>query len=243
MTDYIFKISKLSKVYFGKKILDIEELCFEKGKITAVIGPSGAGKSTLLSIINGLDTATKGQIVFDGKVLDKKPDIEIRRQMSMVFQKPVVFNTSVYKNIAYGLKLRGIPKGEITESVEEILELTGLKDRMKQKARTLSGGEAQRLNLARAMVFKPKVLLLDEPTANLDPANVAMIEKLIMHAKTEYGTSVIIVTHNMFQAKRISDNAVFLLNGSIVESGKSAQLFSKPQDSRTMDFIEGKMIY
>ena len=161
----------------------------------------------------------------------------------MVFQKPVVFNTSVYKNIAYGLKLRGIPKGEITESVEEILELTGLKDRMKQKARTLSGGEAQRLNLARAMVFKPKVLLLDEPTANLDPANVAMIEKLIMHAKTEYGTSVIIVTHNMFQAKRISDNAVFLLNGSIVESGKSAQLFSKPQDSRTMDFIEGKMIY
>lgn len=243
MTEYIFDVRKLSKEYEGGKVLDIDELKIEKGKITAVIGPSGAGKSTLLSILNGLDAATSGQIEFDGKLLGKKPDIETRRQMSMVFQKPVVFNTTVYENIAYSLKIRGFSKGETTNRVEGILELIGLKDKTGQKAKTLSGGEAQRLALARAMVFRPKVLLLDEPTANLDPANVAMIEKLIMHANTQYGTSVVIVTHNMFQARRISDNVVFLLNGSVVEYGRSVEVFGRPQDSRTLDFLEGKMIY
>lgn len=243
MTEYIFSIRKLVKEYESKKILDIDELKVEKGKITAVIGPSGAGKSTLLSILNGLEASTGGQIEFEGKLLGKKPDIETRRQMSMVFQKPVVFNTTVFENIAYSLKLRGMTSTETAKRVEELSELIGLKDKMKQKAKTLSGGEAQRLTLARAMVFRPKVLLLDEPTANLDPANVAMIEKLIMHAKTEYGTSIIIVTHNMFQAKRISDNVIFLLSGNVIESGESAQLFNDPQDARTLDFIEGRMIY
>ncbi|MGE5629896.1 MAG: phosphate ABC transporter ATP-binding protein [Caulobacteraceae bacterium] len=241
--EYIFDITGLVKEYEGQRILDIEELHLEKGKITAVIGPSGAGKSTLLSILNGLDSATSGKIEFDGKVIGRTPDIATRRQMSMVFQKPVVFNTTVFENIAYSLKLRGLPSKETRKHVEELAELVGLKEKIRQKAVTLSGGEAQRLTLARAMVFKPKVLLLDEPTANLDPANVAMIEKLILHAKTEYGTSVIIVTHNMFQAKRISDNVVFLLNGNTIENGKASEVFSAPRDSRTLDFIEGKMVY
>lgn len=243
MTEYISSIKGLVKEYDNKKVLDISELHIEREKVTAIIGPSGAGKSTLLSILNGLLDATTGQMVFDGKLLGKKIDMETRRQMSMVFQKPVAFNTTVYENIAYSLKLRGMRSSEIVKQVEYVSELIGLKEKIRQKANTLSGGEAQRLTLARAMIFKPKMLLLDEPTANLDPANVAMIEKLILHTKTEYKTSIVIITHNMFQAKRISDNTIFLLNGNVVENGKTAQVFNSPQDARTQDFIEGRMIY
>lgn len=239
----IFGIRKLTKVYGEKKVLDIEELELEAGRITGIIGPSGAGKSTLLYILNGLEKATGGRIFFDGKELNADPDIETRRQMSMVFQKPIVFNTSVYENMAYSLKLRGISKGETRDKVLELAKLIGLEDKLKQKAVTLSGGEAQRLSLARAIIHKPKVLLLDEPTANLDPANVAMIEKLVLHAKTEYRTSIVVITHNMFQARRISEKLVFLMNGSIVESGEAHEVFNAPKDSRTLDFIEGKMIY
>lgn len=239
----IFSIRKLVKEYSDKKVLDIEELYLEEGKITGVIGPSGAGKSTLLYILNGLEKATSGKIVFNGKELKSEPDIETRRQMSMVFQKPTVFNTTVYENMAYSLKLRGMQKGAIRDKVLEVAKLIGLEDKLEQKAATLSGGEAQRLAIARAIIHKPKVLLLDEPTANLDPANVAMIEKLIFHTKTEYKTSIVVITHNMFQAKRISEKLVFLLNGSIVESGDAQEIFNKPKDSRTLDFIEGRMIY
>lgn len=243
MMGHMFNITKLIKEYGGKKVLDIEELNLEAGKITGIIGPSGAGKSTLLYILNGLEKPTSGKIMFDGEELKSEPDIEIRRQMSMVFQRPTVFNTSVFENMAYSLKLRGIPVGEIKSKVLELAKLIGLEDKLGQRAATLSGGEAQRLSLARAIIHKPKALLLDEPTANLDPANVAMIEKLILHTKTEYKTSIVIVTHNMYQAKRLSDNVVFLLNGNVVESGDSACIFSSPHDARTLDFIEGKMIY
>ncbi len=239
----IFNIMKLVKEYSDKRVLDIEELNLEDGKITGIIGPSGAGKSTLLYMLNGLEKVTNGKIVFDGKELKSEPDIETRRQMSMVFQKPIVFNTSVYENMAYSLKLRGLPKMEIQDKVLKLASFIGLEDKLRQRAVTLSGGEAQRLSLARAIIHKPKVLLLDEPTANLDPANVAMIEKLILHAKIEYKTSIVLVTHNMFQAKRLADNVVFLLNGNVIESGESAQIFSSPQDARTLDFIEGRMIY
>ncbi len=239
----IFNIMKLIKEYSDKRVLDIEELKLEAGKITGIIGPSGAGKSTLLYILNGLEKATSGKIVFNGKEMKDDLDIETRRQMSMVFQKPIVFNTSVYENMAYSLKLRGMDQAQTKEKVLELASFIGLEDKLKQKAVTLSGGEAQRLSIARAIIHKPKVLLLDEPTANLDPANVAMIEKLILHTKIEYETSIVVVTHNMFQAKRLSDNVVFMLNGNIIESGESAQVFSSPQDARTMDFIEGRMIY
>lgn len=239
----IFGIRNLTKVYGEKKVLDIEELNLEEGRITGIIGPSGAGKSTLLYILNGLEKATSGKIVFDGKELRGDPDIETRRQMSMVFQRPTVFNTTVHENMAYSLNLRGINKVETRERVLELAKLIGLEDKLSQKALTLSGGEAQRLSLARAVIHKPKVLLLDEPTANLDPANVAMIEKLVLHAKSEYGTSIVVITHNMFQARRISEKLVFLLNGSIVESGEAHEVFTDPKDSRTLDFIEGRMIY
>lgn len=239
----IFSIRKLTRIYDEKKVLDIEELDLEAGRITGIIGPSGAGKSTLLYILNGLEKPSGGSIVFDGKELKGEPDIQTRRQMSMVFQKPTVFNTSVYENMACSLKLRGVNKVETRDRVHELAKLIGLEDKLRQKAATLSGGEAQRLSLARAIIHKPKVLLLDEPTANLDPANVAMIEKLVLLANTEYKTSIVVITHNMFQARRISEKLVFLLNGSIVESGDTNEVFSNPKDNRTIDFIEGKMIY
>lgn len=240
---FVFNIKDLTKEYNGKRVLDIQEAGIEEGRITGIIGPSGAGKSTLLYILNGLEKATSGSIIFDGRELKGEPDIDTRRQMSMVFQRPTVFNTSVYENMAYSLKLRGVDKAVIKQKVHELAGFIGLENKLKQRAVTLSGGEAQRLTLARAIIHRPKVLLLDEPTANLDPANVAMIEKLILHAKTEYKTTIVIVTHNMFQAKRLSDYVVFLLNGNVVESGESTRIFSSPQDPRTLDFIEGKMIY
>lgn len=243
MTACIFGIRNLTKEYSGRKVLDIGELDLEKGKITGIIGPSGAGKSTLLYILNGLEKATGGEITFDGRKLKGETDIETRRQMSMVFQKPAVFSTTVYENMSYGLKLRGMDKALIKERVSELAEFIGLEDKLRQKAVTLSGGEAQRLSLARAIIHRPKVLLLDEPTANLDPANVAMIEKLILHTNKEYNTSIVIVTHNMFQAKRLSDSVVFLMNGSIIESGETQKVFDSPEDMRTLDFIEGRMIY
>jgi tungstate transport system ATP-binding protein len=239
----IFSISSLTKLYGDKKVLDIEELELEEGRITGIIGPSGAGKSTLLYILNGLEKASGGRIVFGGKEMKNELDLETRRQMTMVFQRPTVFNTSVYDNIAYGLKLRGINNSEAKARVDELAKLIGLEDKLQQRAATLSGGEAQRLSLARAIIHRPKVLLLDEPTANLDPANVAMIEKLVFYTKEEHGTSVVMITHNMFQAKRISEKLVFLLNGSIVECGDTNEVFGGPKDSRTLDFIEGRMIY
>ncbi|HWQ30728.1 MAG TPA: ATP-binding cassette domain-containing protein [Negativicutes bacterium] len=239
----IFSISNLTKVYGDKRVLDIEGLELEEGRITGIIGPSGAGKSTLLYILNGLEKASEGRIVFDGKEMKNEPDLDTRRQMTMVFQRPTVFNTSVHDNMAYGLKLRGIKNSEAMARVAELARLIGLEDKLQQRAATLSGGEAQRLSLARAIIHRPKVLLLDEPTANLDPANVAMIEKLVLYTKEEYGTSVVMITHNMFQAKRISEKLVFLLNGSIVECGDTNEVFGSPRDDRTLDFIEGRMIY
>jgi len=239
----IFSIKALTKEYNDKRVLDIEELDVEEGSVTGIIGPSGAGKSTLLYILNGLEKATSGEIVFNGKKIIGEPDIKARRQMSMVFQRPTVFNMSVYDNMAYSLKLRRFSIKEIKDRVIELSRFIGMEDKLRQRAVTLSGGEAQRLTLARAIIHKPKVLLLDEPTANLDPANVAMIEKLILHANTEYNTTIIVITHNMFQAKRISERLVFLLNGGIVESGEAKEVFSQPRDSRTLDFIEGRMIY
>ncbi|MDD2482151.1 MAG: phosphate ABC transporter ATP-binding protein [Lutispora sp.] len=244
MVQYIFKAENLKKDYAGKTVLDIEKMEIEREKITAVIGPSGAGKSTLLHLLNGIEAPSSGGIWFeDFKIGEKRLSLDIRRSMVMVFQKPLVFTTTVYENLAYGLKLRGMKKEQIKQKVEEMLDITGLKDKKHQKANTLSGGEAQRVAIGRAMIVRPKVLLLDEPTANLDPANISIIEELVKFGKKNYGLSVIIVTHNMFQAKRLSDNTIFILNGKIVEYETTANLFNCPKNETTGAFINGKMIY
>jgi len=241
----IFEIRDLVKQFNGKTILDIDNLDIKKGLITAVIGPSGVGKSTLLLILNGLLEPDSGSILFEGKDIARNLKLgdSVRRSMAMAFQKPVMFDGTVFDNVAYSLKLRKIPDKEIKCQVYEILELVGLKNIASQKAETISGGEAQRIALARAMVYRPKVLLLDEPTANLDPANVTLIEEFIVHARKKYSTTIIIVTHNMFQAKRLSDISVFMLNGKVVESGTKELMFEQPANEKTKSFISGEMIY
>ncbi|MTI58326.1 phosphate ABC transporter ATP-binding protein [Geosporobacter ferrireducens] len=241
----VFEIQGLVKGFNGKTVLDIEHLSIGSKAVTAIIGPSGAGKSTLLSILNGLMKADAGSLIFEGQDMIEgvKLGDPLRTSMAMVFQNPVMFQGTVYDNIAYSLKIRKAPENDIKEKVNEILELIGLKHIALQKAGTISGGEAQRIALARAMVFRPKVLLLDEPTASLDPANVMQIEKLIVHAKKEFGTSVILVTHNMFQARRLADYTVFMLNGNIVESGDNERIFTNPANEKTKAFISGEMVY
>jgi len=244
MPEHIIKVQSLQKEYSGKRVLDIENLEIEKGKITAVIGPSGAGKSTLLHLLNGIEAPSSGTIWFEDKRIDDKTmSLELRRKMVMVFQRPLVFNTTVYDNLAYGVTRRGMKKEEIRKRVDEMLEVTGLKDKSHQKAVTLSGGEAQRVAIGRAIIIRPEVLFLDEPTANLDPANISMIEELIKYARDNYELTVMIITHNMFQAKRLSDNTVFMLNGKVVEFNSTENLFTRPQNYETKAFIEGKMIF
>ncbi|MGI6235776.1 MAG: phosphate ABC transporter ATP-binding protein, partial [Christensenellales bacterium] len=239
------KVTKIKKYYDGEKVLDIESLGIERGKITAVIGPSGAGKSTLLHLLNKIELPSSGNIWFEDNVISDKIalTLDIRRSMIMVFQKPLVFKSTVYDNIAYGLKIRGVSNDEIGTKVEEMLEVIGLKDKKYQRATTLSGGEAQRVAIARAVVVRPKALLLDEPTANLDPANVTIVENLVKYGKENYKLSVLMVTHNMFQARRLSDNTIFMLNGSVVEAGSTEGMFNSPQDENTRAFINGKMIF
>lgn len=243
--EFIYRVSELYKKYGDKTVLNINQLDINKEEITAIIGPSGAGKSTLMQILNFIEPPTKGRISFDGKdfFLQNSLKIETRREMAMVFQKPAVFNSSVFDNIAYGLCLRKLPKNIIKQRIDEIVDVIGLKDKLNQNAKTLSGGEAQRVAVARAIVLKTKVLLLDEPTTNLDPANITVIENLIKHANSNYKTTIVIVTHNMNQAKRLAHQVVFMLNGNAVECGEAGVVFSEPVNSLTRAFINGDMIY
>lgn len=240
----ILKVKDIRKSYGPRKILDVKTLNLEKGRITALVGPSGSGKSTLLKIINGIEDPCCGSMVFDGEdiLFGKTISFETRRKMILVFQKSVLFNTTVYENIAYGLKIRNMDKAVISGKVMNILELIGLKDKAHRRALTLSGGEAQRVAVARALVMEPRLLLLDEPTSDLDPSNVAMIEKLIRHARDTIHASVIVVTHNMNQAKRLADQIVFIMDGEIVEEGSPKKLFTDPENDLTRAFINGEMV-
>ncbi|MDR1560394.1 MAG: ABC transporter ATP-binding protein [Clostridiales bacterium] len=241
----ILTVENLKKIYRANTVLDIPAFGLEKGLITALIGPSGAGKSTLLKIINGLVKPDEGRVVFEGAEFSRTRHYGIgaARKMAMVFQAPALFNVSVYENIAFGLKVRRTGRRETAEKVTEIAEWLGLENMLRRKARTLSGGEAIRVSLARAMVLNPRLLLMDEPTANLDPMNVAIIEEMIARANKERGITVLLVTHNMFQARRLGERAVLIISGKIVERAACAEMFENPAHRETSDFISGKMIY
>lgn len=240
----ILEVKNLSKVY-EREVLHIEQLSFHRGRIYGIIGPSGAGKSTFLRLVNLLELPTSGEIYFKGEpvALNGRPDVRARREMTMVFQKPLLFRTSVEENIAYGLKARRFPREEIKARVESLLEKVGLKELARRQAGTLSGGEAQRVAIARAVAFEPALLLLDEPTANLDPLNVELIEQLILDLNRDTEMTIIIVTHNIFQARRIAGEVIFLHEGRIVEKGETEEIFTSPRDPRTKAFVEGRMIY
>lgn len=217
--------------------------------ITAFIGPSGCGKSTLLKSINRMNDLVagcriEGDILLDGKNVYTEYDVNVlRKNVGMVFQKPNLFPMSIYDNIAYGPRTHGIKnKTDLDEIVETSLKKAAIweesKDRLKKNALGLSGGQQQRLCIARALAISPEVLLMDEPTSALDPISTAKIEDLVIELKEQY--TIVIVTHNMQQATRISDNTAFFLLGEVIEYNTTEKLFSIPQDKRTEDYITGR---
>lgn len=244
------EIQDLNLYYGDFHALKNINMDIEEKEITAFIGPSGCGKSTLLRSINRMNDLVEGcriegKIIIDGKdIYDKNMDVnQLRKKVGMVFQKPNPFPMSIYDNIAYGPRTHGIRnKKQLDEIVEKSLRDAAIwdecKDRLKKSALGMSGGQQQRLCIARALACEPEVLLMDEPTSALDPISTSKIEDLVLELKKKY--TVVIVTHNMQQALRISDKTAFFLLGDLVEYGKTEQIFSLPEDKRTENYITGR---
>jgi len=245
-----FTVKDMELYYGSFHALKNVNLNIASGEITAFIGPSGCGKSTFLKSLNRMNDLVEGcRITGDIRLMgediyDRDMDVSVlRRRVGMVFQKPNPFPMSVYDNIAYGPRTHGVKKkAELDEIVEKSLRDAAiwdeLKDRLKKSALGLSGGQQQRLCIARALAVKPEVILMDEPTSALDPISTSKIEDLVMDIKKEY--TIVMVTHNMQQAVRVSDTTVFFLLGEIIESGATGQMFSMPKDKRTEDYITGR---
>ena len=245
-----FTVKDMDLYYGSFHALKNVNLNIASGEITAFIGPSGCGKSTFLKSLNRMNDLVEGcRITGDIRLMgediyDKNMDVSVlRRRVGMVFQKPNPFPMSVYDNIAYGPRTHGVKKkAELDEIVEKSLRDAAiwdeLKDRLKKSALGLSGGQQQRLCIARALAVKPEVIPMDEPTSALDPISTSKIEDLVMDIKKEY--TIVMVTHNMQQAVRVSDTTVFFLLGEIIESGATGQMFSVPKDKRTEDYITGR---
>lgn len=235
-----YELRAVVKTYRGRHVLNIGQLGVRDGQTLALVGPSGAGKSTLLRLLNFLESPDSGQISYLGQPIDTAgPSLAVRRTITTVFQRPLLLQGSVWQNVSYGLWLRG---RVATERVEAALARVGLLHLARARATTLSGGEAQRVALARALVLHPQVLLLDEPTANLDPANVALIEGVLQALRQE-GLTLILVTHNLFQARRLADEAALLVAGDLIECTPLPRFFEQPRDPRTAAFLTGEMVW
>jgi tungstate transport system ATP-binding protein len=239
----LLEIQNLSKQYDGKKILEDINLYLEKGTTLGLIGPTGCGKTTLLRIIDLIETPSSGKIIFNGQEIPKtkKERIDIRRKIGMVFQKPIVFKGTVYDNIGYGLKIRGENKDSYQEKIKYLLDSLGLSGYEDREASTLSGGETQRMALARALVTDPELLLLDEPTANLDPQSTEKIENFMENLRDEGETTIIIATHNLIQGQHLSDE-IAILNKKIFQIGKPEEVFRKPKSRFVADFVGVKNV-
>jgi tungstate transport system ATP-binding protein len=235
----LIKVASLTHSYGEREVLQDLNLSIGRGEVFALIGPTGAGKTTLLRIINLLEVPGAGEIYFDGKHIPRsgKQRLEIRRRMSFIHQKPQVFNLSVYDNVACGLRWRGEQKNRIAEKVGHILEMVGLEGYKDRNARTLSGGEAQRVALARSLVLEPEVLLLDEPTANLDPVSAAKVEQLISYIAGQRNTTMIMATHDMPQGQQLADRIGVLLDGRLVQTGNATDIFRSPQNKEVAHFV------
>ncbi|QAA33720.1 phosphate ABC transporter ATP-binding protein PstB [Clostridium manihotivorum] len=245
----IISTNKLNLYYGSTHALKDISLDIDQNSVTALIGPSGCGKSTFLRTLNRMNdlidsVKIEGEVLFEGKnIYSDYDEIELRKRVGMVFQKPNPFPMSIYDNIAYGPRIHGIKnKAKLDEIIEKSLKGAALwdevKDRLKKSALGLSGGQQQRLCIARTLAVEPEVLLMDEPTSALDPISTNKIEELMDTLKKTY--TVIIVTHNMQQAGRIADNTAFFLTGEVVEYGKTDDIFYKPRDKRTEDYITGR---
>lgn len=238
-------------VYYGKfQALKSVNIAMEENSVTAFIGPSGCGKSTFLRCFNRMndyidDFSIKGEVRIDGKkVYWKNVAVEeLRKEVGMVFQKPNPFPKSIFDNVAYGLKIQGINdktfiEERVIKSLKDVALWDEVKDEMKKSALALSGGQQQRLCIARTLAVEPKIILMDEPTSALDPISTAKIEELMFELKKEY--TIVIVTHNMQQAGRISDKTAFFYMGELIEFGETKQIFTNPQKERTQNYITGR---
>ncbi|WP_294402095.1 phosphate ABC transporter ATP-binding protein PstB [uncultured Clostridium sp.] len=245
----IIETKNLNLYYGEKQALKSIDMSINKNEVTALIGPSGCGKSTFLRTINRMNdlidiVKIDGEVIYEGKDIYKDYDeIHLRKKIGMVFQRPNPFPMSIYNNIAYGPKIHGIKdKKQLDEIVEKSLKGAALwdetKDRLKESALGMSGGQQQRLCIARTLAVSPEVILMDEPTSALDPISTSKMEELMDELKKKY--TVIIVTHNMQQAGRIADKTAFFLNGEVVEFGNTEDIFYNPRDKRTEDYITGR---
>lgn len=249
MDSDIIKLNNVNFYYGPSRALTDISMNFVKNKVTALIGPSGCGKSTLLRLLNRMNdlidgTRVEGEILFENRNIyaPEVDPVEIRRKIGMVFQKPNPFPKTIYNNISYGPKLTGIGVDNMDALVERSLRQAVLwnevKDILNKSAMNLSGGQQQRLCIARALAMKPDVLLMDEPTSALDPISTAKIEELIDELKKDY--TIIIVTHNMQQAARISDETAFFYLGNLIEYNKTEKIFTNPDVKQTEDYITGR---
>jgi len=225
-TSWLVDLRNITKIFNGITALDNINLKIRNGEILALLGPSGSGKTTLLKILAFIEKPTSGEMYFEGRrVADNKDALQMRTESTMVFQKTAVFNTTVYNNVVYGLKIRGTPKSKISEEVKDALRLVRLEGFEKRHAKEISGGEQQRVAIARALVLKTKLILLDEPTANLDPKNASIIEEIITTINHELRTTMVMATHNMFQAKKLPQRIALLTDGRINEVGTATDIF------------------
>lgn len=231
-------IINLTRIYNDKKVLDLPKANVKSGSIYSIIGPNGAGKSTLIRILAGIDNASSGKILYNESAFDD----DVRKRITLLFQKPYMMNLNVYENIAYPLKIRGFSKCDIGSRVDELLGILDLHDIKSQRASTLSGGEAQKVALARGLVFRPELVLLDEPTASIDPVSTLLMEKLVTQTNKDYGTTFVWVTHNINQARRTADKVIFMHQGKVVESGGAEMVLNNPTNEITRRFVGGDLI-
>lgn len=243
----VFRLTNIVKTYGSRDVLKHIDLEIDPGSISAILGPNGSGKTTLLKIMALLVRPDKGEMELLGQRVqwnqDPKELLALRRRMAMVTQPVYMFQGSVINNVSYGLRVRGISSAEQNRQVRRSLEIVGMQDFIDYPARRLSAGEKQKVAIARALVLEPEVLFLDEPTANIDSASAIDIEKTIKSIRENYGSNIIIVTHNIFQARRVADHVCMLWDGALIESGPTDELFKNPRDQRTGAFICGDLYF
>jgi len=236
-----YRLTGVKHCYGDRCVVDVPDLEIRSGEILGIVGPSGAGKSTLLRLLNFLESPTHGSVGHAGSSGGAEISLTARREVTTVFQRPMLLRRSVAANVRIGRKLRGLDtRGHTTE---RWLDRLGLSDLADAPARTLSAGEAQRVAFARALAVEPSVLLLDEPTGNLDPYNVGLLEHIVQTENSERGTTVVVVTHDVFQAKRLADRTALMVSGKVAEIGETRRFFAAPTLTETAAFLRGDLPY
>lgn len=242
MTDPLFTFQNFQKS-FDTFTLALENLEVAAGEVLCLVGPTGSGKSTLLRCLAGVEPPSNGSLRFQSTEFAKgNLPLSIRRQITMVFQRAILLDRTVRANLIYALRLRG-KRADENQLADTTMGRLGLKELAEQPARSLSGGQAQMVAIARSLLVEPEVLLLDEPTAHLDPAHVAMAEEVLRADHRQRETTMVWATHNLFQARRVADRVVLLLNGRLIEVADAEHFFEEPTSTVTRDFVQGRMIY